>query len=152
MFRRPSRRPRCSCIIKAHAASQVFRWGFAMRRFPTRSFIPCLLICLACLPAVVRCTAVAAEPAWKEVVVTDDWKKAPVGDKGFLWLRSKSACRNPGRAGSSSWSMEAIDDAREIYFGGKMHRPSRRISAQLSQCSGRNKPLQAPRRRRQIRR
>ena len=31
----------------------------------------------------------AAEPAWKEVVVTEDWKKAPVGDKGFLWYRAK---------------------------------------------------------------
>ena len=35
--------------------------------------------------------ASAAEPAWKEVSVPDDWKKAPAGEKGRLWYRTKIA-------------------------------------------------------------
>jgi putative heme-binding domain-containing protein len=62
----------------------------------------------------------AAEPAWKEVVVTEDWKKAPVGDKGFLWYRAKVSVPESWQGRQLELVVEAIDDAREIYFGGQM--------------------------------
>jgi putative membrane-bound dehydrogenase-like protein len=72
--------------------------------------------------------ATAAEPAWKEVSVPEEWKKAPPGDKGFLWYRAKVAVPaswNKGTAGQASSGtqlelvVEAVDDAREVYFNGQ---------------------------------
>lgn len=68
--------------------------------------------------ALLTVRAIAAEPVWKEVVVTDDWKKAPVGDKGFLWYRAKVAVPQSWQGRQLELVVEAIDDAREIYFGG----------------------------------
>src|SRR5690349_9277198 len=79
------------------------------------------LICLLVLTlALWTVRTIAAEPAWKEVVVTEDWKKAPVGDKGFLWYRAKVSVPESWQGRQLELVVEAIDDAREIYFGGQM--------------------------------
>src|SRR5437762_933044 len=75
---------------------------------------------VACLPIAGRSLAVAAEPAWKSVAVPDDWKKAPVGEKGFLWYRTKVAIPAAWQGRKFELVVEAIDDAREIYFGGQL--------------------------------
>jgi putative membrane-bound dehydrogenase-like protein len=70
----------------------------------------------------------AAEPAWKEVAVPDEWKKAPAGEKGFLWYRAKVAVPvtwgTAGQARSGTTRklelvVEAVDDAREFFFNGQ---------------------------------
>src|SRR3954452_16312905 len=62
----------------------------------------------------------AAEPAWKEVAVPDDWKKAPTGEKGFLWYRTKVAVPAEWKDRKLELVVEAIDDAREVYLGGHL--------------------------------
>lgn len=61
----------------------------------------------------------AAEPTWKEVAVPDDWKKAPAGEKGFLWYRTKVAVPADWRGRKVELVVEAVDDAREIFVGGR---------------------------------
>jgi putative heme-binding domain-containing protein len=61
----------------------------------------------------------AAEPIWKEVVVPDEWKKAPAGEKGFLWYRAKVAVPTDWRGRTFELVVEAVDDAREFYFNGQ---------------------------------
>jgi putative membrane-bound dehydrogenase-like protein len=63
---------------------------------------------------------VAAEPAWKEISIPDDWKKAPAGDKGWLWYRAKVTVPAAWKGRKVELVVEAIDDAREIYFGGQV--------------------------------
>jgi putative heme-binding domain-containing protein len=72
--------------------------------------------------AVLACQswASAAEPAWKEVVATDDWKKAPAGEKGRLWYRAKVAVPSSWQGRKLELVVEAIDDAREFYFSGQL--------------------------------
>src|SRR5262245_316133 len=62
----------------------------------------------------------AADPAWKEVPVPDDWKKAPAGDKGHLWYRAKVAVPVAWQGRKLELVVEAIDDAREFYVGGQL--------------------------------
>jgi putative heme-binding domain-containing protein len=62
----------------------------------------------------------AAEPAWKEAPVPDDWKKAPVGEKGHLWYRAKVAVPGDWQGRKLELVVEAIDDAREYYMGGQL--------------------------------
>src|SRR5687768_13624320 len=64
--------------------------------------------------------ASAAEPAWKEVSVPDDWKKAPAGEKGRLWYRTKIAIPAAWQGRPLALAIESIDDAREIYLGGQL--------------------------------
>jgi putative membrane-bound dehydrogenase-like protein len=64
--------------------------------------------------------AAAAEPAWKEAAIPDDWKKAPAGEKGRLWYRAKVAIPAAWRGRNLELVVESIDDAREIYFGGQL--------------------------------
>ncbi|MCI0358170.1 MAG: c-type cytochrome [Planctomycetaceae bacterium] len=75
-------------------------------------------------------SAQAVEPAWKEVAVPDEWKKAPAGEHGHLWYRAKvsiPAAWRTGTAGQASSGtqrklelvVEAVDDAREFYFNGQ---------------------------------
>ncbi len=78
-------------------------------------FVICFVAILAC-----RTLAFAAEPAWKEVVATDDWKKAPAGEKGRLWYRAKVAVPAAWQGRKLELVVEAIDDAREVYFGGQL--------------------------------
>src|SRR5262245_41854326 len=61
----------------------------------------------------------AAEPAWKEVAIPDDWKKAPPGDNGWLWYRTKVAIPAAWRGREMAIVVEAADDAREIFVGGQ---------------------------------
>lgn len=75
----------------------------------------CLIVAIACHKLVP-----AAEPVWKEVVAVDDWKKAPAGDKGRLWYRAKVAVPSSWQGRELELVVEAIDDAREIYFGGHL--------------------------------
>jgi putative heme-binding domain-containing protein len=63
--------------------------------------------------------ALATEPAWKEVAVPDDWKKAPAGEKGFLWYRTKIAVPDAWRGRKIELVVEAVDDAREFFVGGQ---------------------------------
>jgi putative heme-binding domain-containing protein len=72
------------------------------------------------LVVLVTAGAPAAEPAWKEVAIPDDWKKAPPGEKGFLWYRTKVAIPADWQGQTLELVVEAIDDAREIYFGGRL--------------------------------
>ncbi len=60
--------------------SNFFSWSLSMDMKPN---LACGLLLLSVA------LAVAAEPAWKEVAVPDDWKKAPAGEKGRLWYRCK---------------------------------------------------------------
>ena len=62
----------------------------------------------------------AAEPAWKEVDVPADWKKAPTGNKGRLWYRAKVAIPANWQGRAAELVVEAVDDAREVYVGGKL--------------------------------
>ncbi len=78
-------------------------------------FVICFVATLAC-----QSFASAAEPAWKEVVATDDWRKAPAGEKGRLWYRAKVAVPASWQGRKLELVVEAIDDAREIYFGGQL--------------------------------
>src|SRR5438270_88886 len=64
--------------------------------------------------------AVAAEPAWREVAATDDWKKAPAGEKGRLWYRAKVAVPSSWQGRDLKLVVESIDDAREFYFNGQL--------------------------------
>ena len=82
-----------------------------MCRFARFAF--CLIAILACHKALP-----AAEPTWKEVVATDDWKKAPAGDKGRLWYRAKITVPATWQGRNIELVVESIDDAREIYLGG----------------------------------
>jgi putative membrane-bound dehydrogenase-like protein len=88
-----------------------------------RSFIHLLVelliaIVIASLPFVSN--VAAAEPAWKEVLVPDDWKKSPVGDKGHLWYRTKIAVPAAWQGRKLELVVEAIDDAREFFVGGQL--------------------------------
>jgi hypothetical protein len=78
----------------------------------------CLSFCLLFLNLSV--VPLAAEPAWKESTVPDDWKKAPAGDKGRLWYRTKVAIPSAWQGSKLQLVVESIDDAREIYFGGQL--------------------------------
>ena len=75
-------------------------------------YLIALIACQKLLPA--------AEPAWKGVVATDDWKKAPAGEKGRLWYRAKVAVPSSWQGRQLELVVEGIDDAREIYFGGNL--------------------------------
>lgn len=77
-------------------------------------------LCVTAIILGVQKHIVAAEPTWKEVVATDDWKKAPAGDKGRLWYRAKVSVPAAWQGRQLDLVVEAIDDAREIYFGGKL--------------------------------
>ena len=78
-----------------------------------------LLVLWTTLPG--HCTALfAAEPAWKEVAVPDDWKKAPAGEKGRLWYRTKVAIPSTWQGRPLELVVESIDDAREFYLGGQL--------------------------------
>lgn len=83
-------------------------------------YLPLFVCTLALVPAGLVTFASAAEPAWKEVVATDDWKKAPAGDKGRLWYRAKVAVPSAWQSRQLQLVVESIDDAREIYFGGQL--------------------------------
>jgi putative membrane-bound dehydrogenase-like protein len=61
----------------------------------------------------------AAAPAWKEVGVPEEWKKAPAGEQGFLWYRAKVSIPATWRERKFELVVEAVDDAREFYFGGQ---------------------------------
>jgi putative membrane-bound dehydrogenase-like protein len=61
----------------------------------------------------------AAEPAWKEVAVPEEWKKAPAGEKGYLWYLAKVSIPETWRERKFELVVEAVDDAREFYFGGQ---------------------------------
>ncbi|MEX2174703.1 MAG: c-type cytochrome [Pirellulaceae bacterium] len=61
----------------------------------------------------------AAQPQWKQVAVPDDWKKAPPGEKHFLWYRAKVQIPATWRGRKLELVVEAVDDAREIFFGGQ---------------------------------
>ena len=78
-----------------------------------------IVVILALLSLIGQSAAAGAEPAWKAAPVPDDWKKAPAGDKGFLWYRCKVAVPAPWRGRKLELVVEAVDDAREIYFGGQ---------------------------------
>ncbi|HMC10706.1 MAG TPA: PVC-type heme-binding CxxCH protein, partial [Pirellulaceae bacterium] len=91
-----------------------------MRQIFVRVLVRALLLFAACLPIHFANLARAAEPAWKEVVVTEDWKKAPAGDKGRLWYRAKVTVPSAWQGRQLQLVVEAIDDAREIYFGGQV--------------------------------
>lgn len=82
-------------------------------------FIRRLIVVIFLVLLVWQSAAAAAEPAWKPVPVPEDWKNAPAGDKGFLWYRCKVAVPAPWRARKLELVVEAVDDAREIYFGGQ---------------------------------
>ena len=77
-----------------------------------------LLALLAVALSVIRISA--ADAVWKEVVLTEDLKKAPVGEKGRLWYRAKVSVPAEWRGRMLELVVEAIDDAREIYFGGQL--------------------------------
>jgi putative heme-binding domain-containing protein len=62
----------------------------------------------------------AAEPVWKEVVLVEDLKKAPAGEKGRLWYRAKVTVPTSWQGRKLELVVESIDDAREIYFGGQL--------------------------------
>src|SRR4029079_2995348 len=62
----------------------------------------------------------AAEPVWKEVGLVEDLKKAPAGDKGRLWYRAKVSAPSQWQGRELDLVVAAIDDAREIYFGGQL--------------------------------
>jgi putative membrane-bound dehydrogenase-like protein len=81
-------------------------------------FLSLPIVCLCSLLFLAH--ASAAEPAWKEVAVPDDWKRAPAGDKGHLWYRTKVAVPAAWQGRSLEVVVEAIDDAREVYFGGQL--------------------------------
>lgn len=104
----------------ARILAVVIRWGPEMRRSPIRWSIPSIALVVVCLTAAEQRIAIAAEPAWKEVAVPDDWKKAPVGDKGFLWYRTKIAIPAGWQGRKLELVVEAIDDAREVYFDGQL--------------------------------
>src|SRR5688500_9596924 len=61
----------------------------------------------------------AAEPEWSEVAIPDVWKKAPAGKDGFLWYRAKVNVPATWRDRKLALVVEAVDDAREFYFGGQ---------------------------------
>ena len=74
---------------------------------------------LAVLIASTLCCAVSrAEPAWKEVDIPGEWKKAPAGEKGFLWYRTKVTVPAAWRERKVELVVEAVDDAREFFVGG----------------------------------
>jgi putative membrane-bound dehydrogenase-like protein len=52
--------------------------------------------------------------------VPDDWKKAPKGEQGRLWYRCTVEIPAAWRGRQIELVVEAIDDAREVYFGGKL--------------------------------
>jgi glucose/arabinose dehydrogenase len=77
-----------------------------------------LLALLAVASSAVRLSA--ADVVWKEVVLTEDLKKAPAGEKGRLWYRAKVSTPAEWKGRKLELVVEAIDDAREIYFGGQL--------------------------------
>ena len=64
-------------------------------------------------------TAATDEPAWKEVAIPQEWKKAPGGKNGYLWYRAKVAVPATWRDRKLELVVEAVDDAREFYVGGQ---------------------------------
>src|SRR5687768_7752223 len=76
---------------------------------------------IAALVLIVACatSSLSAEPNWKEAAVPDEWKKAPPGENGFLWYRSKVTVPADWRGQKLELVVEAVDDAREFYFGGQ---------------------------------
>lgn len=78
-----------------------------------------LLLAAVAVVSLWASAASAAEPAWKEVTVPDEWKKALAGEQGFLWYRTKVAIPATWRDRKLELVVEAVDDAREVYFGGE---------------------------------
>jgi putative membrane-bound dehydrogenase-like protein len=62
----------------------------------------------------------AADPAWKAVSVPDDWKKAPPGMNNHLWYRTQVQIPAEWKGRTLELVVEAADDAREFYLGGKL--------------------------------
>src|SRR5436309_1942811 len=79
-----------------------------------------LVYTVALIAGIFSVVGAAAEPAWKEVVLTEDLKKAPVGEKGRLWYRAKVSVPSGWAGRKLELVVEAIDDAREAYFGGQL--------------------------------
>jgi len=80
------------------------------------------LLFVAALCAIVGSLAPSAqadEPAWKEVTVPDEWKKAPAGEGGFLWYRATVSIPATWRERKFGLVVEAVDDAREFYINGQ---------------------------------
>jgi putative heme-binding domain-containing protein len=77
-----------------------------------------VLVLLAVVVGVARLSA--ADAVWKEVVLTEDLKKAPAGEKGRLWYRAKVTVPAEWTGRKLELVVEAIDDAREVYFGGQL--------------------------------
>ena len=87
-------------------------------RYPSPlSCLAALLTILSMLPCQ-QAIQGADPPAWKEVTVPDHWKGAPTGKEGRLWYRCKVAVPATWRSRKLELVVEAVDDAREIYFGG----------------------------------
>src|SRR3989442_330871 len=84
----------------------------------------CRYVLFVCVIAVLAArsigVAAAAGPGWKGVVGTEVWKKAPVGEKGRLWYRAKVSAPSEWQGRQLRLVVEAIDDAREVYFGGRL--------------------------------
>jgi putative heme-binding domain-containing protein len=79
-----------------------------------------LIFSLLVVLAAPRYNLCAADPSWREVVATDDWKKAPAGDKGRLWYRAKVAVPPSWQGHELKLVVESIDDAREFYINGQL--------------------------------
>ena len=85
-----------------------------------RCFLHFVLFLAGMVQAVGLSVCAAAEPTWKQISVPDDWKKAPAGEKGRLWYRTKISIPAAWQGRSLELTMESIDDAREIFFGGRL--------------------------------
>ena len=89
-------------------------------RLPLRSLRPTCCFCLVVSAALLSGSSRGAdETAWKEATIPDHWKGAPAGKDGRLWYRCKVAIPATWRSRKLELVVEAVDDAREVYFGGK---------------------------------
>ncbi|MDX1945424.1 MAG: c-type cytochrome [Pirellulaceae bacterium] len=74
---------------------------------------------LAALLVLIALPLLAAEPAWKEASIPDDWKKAPPKGTERYWYRCQVAIPADWSGRQLQLVVEAVDDAREVYVGGQ---------------------------------
>lgn len=78
-------------------------------------FLHALFVLSCCLPS----TATAADTDWKRVAVPAAWKSSPSGPEVRLWYRAAVRIPADWKGRDVSLAVEAVDDAREVYFQGE---------------------------------
>jgi len=62
----------------------------------------------------------AEEPAWRAVPIPDSWRQSPGRQNGYYWYRCRVRVPERWRERPLTLYVEPVDDAREVYFNGRL--------------------------------